>query len=267
MSHTPSNDDLLANIYDCLNAVVSDMAELDKNLSGQAEKDQLAEETIRDVLLKNVLLKSINGELQEELTDIGHEYKNLQQRNEMLYDELEQAQQDLRSQHVDYDTLKDDLKEAEAKLKRYQLHDPERLIKNNKDLKSKNADLTKRLSSSEKARNEALKQHKMMLAKLQNSGILDAWADPKTGEALRLISNIAVSKKNEYDGVARTPIIEYYQRDSGVSRQGVLNNDGGISWGTVDISMPPTRISDKAREVITEYCDIQNIKIPKEARR
>lgn len=152
----------------------------------------------------------------------------------------------------------------QAELRELRKLDPKRLAKVNKELKAKNAELKESNTKLDATRREALKQHKMMLKKKQDAGILDTWVCPETGDAIR-VTSLTISKTNEFGGVPGTPVLEYFHKSSGVTRQGCLNNEGGMSWGTLANSLPNDTINLVAKQTVVEVCQRHKIKIPKEA--
>ncbi len=156
-------------------------------------------------------------------------------------------------------------KVEQAELRELRKLDPKRLAKVNKEQKAKIAELKESNKKLDAQRKEALRQHKIMLKQKQDAGQYDSWTCPKTGKAIR-ITHLRVGKDNEYGGVPHTPVLEFYNPESGVTRQGLLNVEGGISWTADECKIPEQEISTIGKETVLAFCSRHNIKIPKEAR-
>lgn len=154
---------------------------------------------------------------------------------------------------------------AQAELRELRKLDPKRLIKVNKELKTKNATLKKEKAALDASRKEALKQHKLMLTHKQDNGVFDYWICPETKCSIRL-TRLQVSKENTYEGVPATPVLEYFNPATGVTRQGTLNLDGGMSWVSDPCELPPSRINSVAKQCVIDYCERNKIKLPKEVK-
>lgn len=131
----------------------------------------------------------------------------------------------------------------------------------NKKLKKERDSALERLGNSEKARKEALAQHKIMLKKRQNEGVVCVHTDPTTGNQLRLLPSLRISKTNEYGGVPETPIIEFFHKASGIIRQGTLLTSGAMGWASAKNSTASHQESKIAKLKIVEFCEDHNIKI------
>lgn len=164
-------------------------------------------------------------------------------------------------QSKNFDQLQFKNNQTSVELRELRALDPKGLVKTNKTLKKKNAELTTRLVNSEKTRKEALAQHKVMLKKKQDEGIVCVHSDPETGNQLKMLPSLKVSKTNTYGGMPNTPVIEFFHKSSGVSRQGTLLKDGDMGWGSAANSKPSKQESKIAKLKIVEFCEARNIKL------
>lgn len=157
-------------------------------------------------------------------------------------------------------------KQMETELRELRKLDPNRLAKVNKEQKKRITALKESLDKCETARKEALKQHKIMLTKQQDHGKIDVYVDPETGNAIRLLGTLAITKGNEFGGVPGTPVLEFFHKASGVSRQGTLLTDGTIGWADAKHSLPADHESKIAKEQVLQFCSRHKIKLPKEVK-
>ena len=159
---------------------------------------------------------------------------------------------------------KDDarIKALEAQLKELTALNPKRLNKVNKELQRKNAELKTSNEAFKQQRNEAVKDVQKLRKEL-NSAKPKAFHVDEDGNWLRIIPDLYISKENEFDGVAGTPVIEFFHMKSGITRQGVLCTDGKIGWSSAKNSMPSETMSLIALQAFEDFCKLRKIKMPK----
>ena len=154
-------------------------------------------------------------------------------------------------------------KTLRAQLKELQLLDPKRLSKVNKERKKSIEDLKGRLVKSEAGRKEAIKSQKAIAQNAVSEGSVAFHFDPVTKNAMRILPNLYVGEGSSADGVPHSPVVEFMHHASGVSRQGLLANDGAIAWAAAKNSMPTANDSLLAKDHIVEFCRARKIKLPK----
>lgn len=153
-------------------------------------------------------------------------------------------------------------KELERQLKDFRSLDPARVIKHNKTLKERNAELLK-ANETLKTRNADLQKRIQQAAKDGvEKGVYPVYKDPVDGHLVKLISYIRPREDNEHELVPHVPVVEFYHKTAGVMRQGSLNLEGGISWSSTKNTVPPTRVSRQVASLLVDYCERNKIKIP-----
>jgi hypothetical protein len=148
-----------------------------------------------------------------------------------------------------------------AQLKELQRIDSKRLVKQNKGYKATIEDLKDRLTNSETARKNAIKQTKAVSASAKTEGNAAFHFDPETSNAIRVVPTLYVSKTNEFNGVPGTPVIEFMCHAKGITRQGTLLRDGGIGWANAKNSTPNKDESLIAKEFLLAWCKTNRVKV------
>jgi hypothetical protein len=140
--------------------------------------------------------------------------------------------------------------------------DPVRLVKHNKTLKAKNEELQKS-NEALKAKNADLQKRIQQAAKDGvDKGIYPVFKDPIDGHLVKLVSYIRPREDNPDGFVPHVPVVEFYHKTAGIMRQGCLNMEGGMSWGSTKNTVPPARVSRAVANLLVDYCEKNKIKIP-----
>ncbi|WMC09555.1 hypothetical protein PU634_10545 [Oceanimonas pelagia] len=180
--------------------------------------------------------------------------------------EVEKAQLQRNEQAQQHLDAKRKLKETERQLKDLRSLDPTRLAKHNKTLKAKNEEL-KAANVALKAKNVELQKQIQKAAKDGvEKGIYPVYKDPIDGHLVKLVSYIRPKEDNTDDLVPHVPVVEFYHKTAGVMRQGCLNMEGGISWGSTKNTVPPARVSREVASLLVDYCERNKIKIPQDVK-
>lgn len=147
-----------------------------------------------------------------------------------------------------------EIQQLRAELKLLQRLDPKRLEKVNKTQKAKIAELKADVEAARKQKVEAMKKATELSRTLKAEGFMPFYQDPETGNSIRVIPHMYVSKDNEYNGVPDTPVLEFHHKARGVTRQGVLLKTGEINWAMAQNSSPTEIDSQIAKDHIMDYC-------------
>jgi len=148
-----------------------------------------------------------------------------------------------------------------AQLQELQRLDAKRLTKVNKTQKATIVELKDKLATVEAARKSAVKIAKTVKSGAKTEGNAAFHFDPVTNNALRILPGLHVSKDNEFNGVPGSPVIEFLHHARGITRQGVLLNDGIVSWANAKNSTPTIDESTVAREFLLSWCKTNKIKV------
>ena len=153
----------------------------------------------------------------------------------------------------------------EATSKELSSMNPKRLMKTNKTYKQRVEQLKVDLESVKKQRTALTKENQKLrkeAVKLGESSQTKCfYINPDNNNYLRVVPGTFVSKDNEFGGVTDSPVLEYFNSLSGVSRQGVLTSEGTVNWSSAKNSMPSKDESLIAQQKLLEYCKQLKIKL------
>jgi hypothetical protein len=148
-----------------------------------------------------------------------------------------------------------------AQIKEHQKIDAKRLVKVNTEQKKTITGLKERLETVEAARKKVVKQNKDLTADALSSGNAAFHFDPESKNAIRIIPNLYIAENNEYDGVKGSPVVEFIHHARGITRQGVLQNNGTINWASASNSTPTPQESLVAKSYIEDWCKAHRVKV------
>lgn len=156
---------------------------------------------------------------------------------------------------------KSEISRLKAELKQLQKLDPKRLEKVNKKQKATIAELKATLKDVEAKRKDAIRKTTELANKAKHEGAAPFYINQETGNSLRLLPNMFVSKDNNFGGVVGTPVLEFHHRGRGITRQGTLSTDGRIAWCSAQNSGPLEIDGQVAKDHVLEFCKRNNIKV------
>lgn len=218
---------------------------------------------------QDILSESME-ELREEVNSDTESYNQLAQDMSFLqtkFDELaaihDQAKRVLEDKNAEISRLKSANILQNTRLKELQKLDPKRLEKTNKEQKKQIATLKEDKAKMNNERKRALEQHKILLRKRQDQGLVSVFKDPKTGNELRLIPNMVVGENGVHGSHPGTPLVEFYHHQTGILRRGQLQTTGEVGWTSATGSMPSKEETNIAAASIIDYCQTRKIKLPK----
>lgn len=243
--------DKLIELYNQAQALIAAMGE---------QLTEVVQESNQATLAYNELVEYVEAE--EALKK--HESENAKKAVSELMTQRDIAIEAFEKKSLELSNLKNNLNETNKVNKELMALDPKRLVKVNKQYQVTISELKATVKELEESRREAIHQHKLMLKQNQEAGTTNLHVY-ENGNSLRFAPSVRVRKGNDFDGVAETPVIEFFHQKCGVMRLGTLLNDGTIGWSSAANSMPTTEESSMAMFKIHEYCDARKIRYPKKA--
>lgn len=156
---------------------------------------------------------------------------------------------------------KAEITRLKAELKQLQQLDPKRLEKVNKKQKATIAEQKALIKELEVKRKEAQRHATEIARKVKNGGLMPFYQDNKSGNSMRVIPTLFVSKDNDYGGMPNTPILEFHHRDRGITRQGAMLSDGTIGWASAQNSTPTVTDTQIAKDYIIEDAKRRGVKL------
>lgn len=159
---------------------------------------------------------------------------------------------------------KDDakIKLLSSQVKEFQALNPKRLETNNKQLKAKNLELKKTVEDLKAKNKQAVTDVNKLAKAAKTNGSVPFYICPTTGNTLSYLTNIFVGVDNKA-GVPDSPVITFFHKDRGITRQGILNREGEMVWASAANTVPTADMITVATNEIKNYCKQRKIKLPK----
>lgn len=148
-----------------------------------------------------------------------------------------------------------------AKVNELTVADAPRLVKQNKGYKKTIEESKANLAAVNKRNNELKAELKTLKSITTLEGTAPFYRDPVSGNTIRLVPNTRIPEGNAMNGVAKSPVVEFYHNDRGISRRGFIGKDGEVKWASASNSAPTASESLATKDFIIRYCKMNKIKI------
>lgn len=242
--------------FNTLNAAMTTANEMVSSLASTLESETVAYNTLIEEY--NELFDRLEAFEAQKI----HDEENARKAVESLMKQRNIAIEGFEKKSLELSALRNEMNVQKKSLKDLQALDPVRLAKVNKTQKAQIATLKEQVASIDSDRKRALEQHKVMLKKSANNGVI-ALHVFDNGNSLRFAPKVFVKPNNDFGGAGMTPVVEFFHEKAGVMRLGNLMEDGSLGWSSATNSMPTQEESNLALFKIHEFCDAHKIKYPK----
>lgn len=219
-------DNYLASLQDTYNENVNDYNSLCDRY----------EQVVLELMLANERIEKMNADLVEQ-------QRVMVRQREVIDKAVEMKGKD-----------KQDIMLVMAQLKDLQKLNPQRLVKQVKNLQEKNAKLTKDnviLKANSMAADRSVRE---ITKKVKENNQIPFYQDELTGNTIRFVPKTYIAKDNGLHAVPKSPVLEFYHNHKGITRQGVLGLDGLVHWCDARNSMPTPIEQSVATNAILDYC-------------
>lgn len=148
-----------------------------------------------------------------------------------------------------------------AKIDELTVQDSPRLLKQNKGYKKTIEEGKVNLAKVKKQYADCLTDLKYYRSASTVKGVTPFYNNPETGNTISLVPNTRLHVGNPMKGVDKSPVVEFFHNDRGISRRGFIGQDGNMHWASATNSTPTNDEALVAKTFIKNYCKTNNIKL------
>jgi len=213
---------------------------------------------------KLVQMQSLLTAISEEMSTNNKEYNDLVDDMELMATTnsyLSKEVTKLTGQLINVTTQVNNFHATTSELKRLKALNPERLNKSNKSLKKRNDELKALLMDSEKGRKETLALY-IKAKKIAKKKGTEAFHVDKKARTSISASGFVVGMDGTSNMLKGSPIVIYSHDIKGITRHGMMTEEGKIVWASASNTSPTETDSKIAKTYIEEYCKQAKVKLP-----